>query len=267
MKIYNHNSYKKLAEELITISNKSAVEIMKIYKSGFEVQYKSDESPVTEADRISEDIIMHEISKIEPGVDIISEEKYFDEENTVSSDFFFLIDPIDGTREFIKKNDEFTINIALVELNKPLIGIINAPALDKTYYSYSNQDSYKISGNKDAMRIRTSQNKKNQIMLHSRGMPSKKMQDKIDQYGITELISCGSALKFGLLSEGLADLYIRLQPCYEWDTAAGQAILTGAGGSFYDINLNEFRYNKPNFLNNDGFFALANDGQRELLLK
>ena len=138
MKNNNQDSYRKLTQELIAISNKSALEIMNVYKSNFEISYKNDKSPVTTADRISEDIIIHEISKIEPGVDIISEEKYFDEENKASSDIFFLIDPIDGTREFIKKNDEFTINIALVVKNKPVIGIINAPALNEIYYSYSN---------------------------------------------------------------------------------------------------------------------------------
>ena len=131
MKNNNQDSYRKLTQELIAISNKSALEIMNVYKSNFEISYKNDKSPVTTADRISEDIIIHEISKIEPGVDIISEEKFFDEENTASSDIFFLIDPIDGTREFIKKNDEFTINIALVVKNKPVIGIINVPALNE----------------------------------------------------------------------------------------------------------------------------------------
>jgi len=263
----NKDSYRKLTQELIAISNKSALEIMNVYKSNFEISYKNDKSPVTTADRISEDIIIHEISKIEPGVDIISEEKYFDEENKASSDIFFLIDPIDGTREFIKKNDEFTINIALVVKNKPVIGIINVPALNEIYFSYSNLNSYKIIGKNDASEIRTRQDKKIETMLHSRSMPSKKMQHVIDRHGIRHLKSCGSALKFGLLAEGLADLYIRLEPCYEWDTAAGQVILEGAGGSFCDINLAEFKYNKPNFLNNDGFISLANEQQRELLLK
>ena len=267
MKNSNQNLYKKLAHELINISKKSALEIMKIYDTNFEIDYKKDNSPVTEADRISEDIILHEISKIEPGVDLISEEKYFEEKNKIKSNCFFLIDPIDGTREFIKKNGEFTINIALVENNKPVLGIINAPAFNDIYFSYNNLKSYKLSNNNDAIEIRTRQHAKTEVMLHSRSIPSKKMQGIIDQYGINQIKPCGSALKFGLLAEGLADLYIRLEPCYEWDTAAGQVILEGAGGAFFDINLNEFDYNKPNFLNSDGFVSLANTRQKECLLK
>lgn len=267
MKNSNQNLHKKLAHELINISKKSALEIMKIYDTNFEIDYKKDNSPVTEADRISEDIILHEISKIEPGVDLISEEKYFEEENKIKSDYFFLIDPIDGTREFIKKNGEFTINIALVENNKPVVGIINAPAFNDIYFSYNNLKSYKLSNNNDAIEIRTRQHAKTEVMLHSRSIPSKKMQDIMNQYSINQIKPCGSALKFGLLAEGLADLYIRLEPCYEWDTAAGQVILEGAGGAFFDINLNEFDYNKPNFLNSDGFVSLANLRQKECLLK
>ena len=267
MKNSNQSLYKKLAHELINISKKSALEIMKIYDTNFEINYKKDKSPVTEADRISEDIILHEISKIEPGVDLISEEKYFEEENKIKSDYFFLIDPIDGTREFIKKNGEFTINIALVENNKPVVGIINAPAFNDIYFSYNNLKSYKLSNNNDAIEIRTRQHAKTEVMLHSRSIPSKKMQDIMNQYSINQIKPCGSALKFGLLAEGLADLYIRLEPCYEWDTAAGQVILEGAGGAFFDINLNEFDYNKPNFLNSDGFVSLANLRQKECLLK
>ena len=267
MKNSNQSLHKKLAQELINISKKSALEIMKIYDTNFEINYKKDKSPVTKADKISEDIILHEISKIEPGVDLISEEKYFEEENKIKSDYFFLIDPIDGTREFIKKNGEFTINIALVENNKPVVGIINAPAFNDIYFSYNNLKSYKLSNNNDAIEIRTRQHVKTEVMLHSRSIPSKKMQDIMNQYSINQIKPCGSALKFGLLAEGLADLYIRLEPCYEWDTAAGQVILEGAGGAFFDINLNEFDYNKPNFLNSDGFVSLANIRQKECLLK
>ena len=178
-----------------------------------------------------------------------------------------MIDPIDGTREFIKKNGEFTINIALVENNKPVVGIINAPAFNDIYFSYNNLKSYKLSNNNDAIEIRTRQHAKTEVMLHSRSIPSKKMQDIMNQYSINQIKPCGSALKFGLLAEGLADLYIRLEPCYEWDTAAGQVILEGAGGAFFDINLNEFDYNKPNFLNSYGFVSLANIRQKECLLK
>ena len=114
-----------LTNKLIEISQKAAKKILEIYNSDFDVEYKDDQSPVTIADKISEEIILEEISKIEPGVDIISEEMYSTEKKSASTDYFFLIDPLDGTREFVRKNDEFTINIALVNQNKPILGVIN----------------------------------------------------------------------------------------------------------------------------------------------
>lgn len=261
MNYLEENHLESLAKELIKISDKAANEIINIYHSNFQVDIKHDNSPVTLADKVSESIILEGISKIEPNIDIISEEKYFEEGNRVKSDYFFLIDPLDGTREFIKKNDEFTINIALVKDNKPLMGIINVPALNKIYYSFNTKSAYKINKQKSTEQIFT-RKQQPKTMLYSRSTLSKKMQETLQKLSINNVIHCGSALKFCILSEGRADFYIRHDPCYEWDTAAGQAILTAAGGSFYDINFTNFEYNKPNFLNKSGFIALANDHEK-----
>ncbi len=266
MSYVEENNLETLAKELIKISDLAANEIIKIYNSNYQVDIKHDNSPVTLADKVSENIILEGISKLEPNIDVISEEKYFEEENKVNSDYFFLIDPLDGTREFIKKNDEFTINIALVKNNKPLMGIINVPALNTTYYSYNTTSAYKIDKQKFIKQIFT-RKLKPEVMLCSRSNLSKRMHDILQKLSINSVIHCGSALKFCLLSEGKADFYIRHDPCYEWDTAAGQAILAAAGGSFYDINFLNFEYNKPNFYNKSGFIALANDDQKDHLHK
>ena len=261
MSYVEENNLETLAKELIKISDLAANEIIKIYNSNYQVDIKHDNSPVTLADKISENVILEGISKLEPNIDVISEEKYFEEENRVKSDYFFLIDPLDGTREFIKRNDEFTINIALVKDNKPLMGIINVPAQNTIYYSFNAKSAYKINKQKSTEQIFT-RKQDPKTMLYSRSNLSEKMQNILQNLSINSVIHCGSALKFCLLSEGKADFYIRHDPCYEWDTAAGHAILTAAGGSFYDINFADFEYNKLNFLNKSGFIALANDHQK-----
>jgi len=176
MSYVEENNLETLAKELIKISDLAANEIIKIYNSNYQVDIKHDNSPVTLADKVSENIILEGISKLEPNIDVISEEKYFEEENKVNSDYFFLIDPLDGTREFIKKNDEFTINIALVKNNKPLMGIINVPALNTTYYSYNTTSAYKIDKQKFIKQIFT-RKLKPEVMLYSRSNLSKRMHD------------------------------------------------------------------------------------------
>lgn len=261
MNYLKENHLETLGKELIRLSNHAANEIIKIYNSDFQIDIKHDNSPVTLADKVSESIILEGISKIEPNIDVISEEKYFEEENKVKSDYFFLIDPLDGTREFIKKNDEFTINIALVKDNIPLMGIINVPALNTIYYSFNTKSAYRMDKKKSIEQIFT-RKQEPETMLYSRSKLSKRMEEILQKLSINSVLNCGSALKFCLLSEGKADFYIRHDPCYEWDTAAGQAILAAAGGSFYNINFTNFEYNKPNFLNQSGFIALANDHQK-----
>ena len=188
------------------------------------------------------------------------------EKKSASTDYFFLIDPLDGTREFVRKNDEFTINIALVNQNKPILGVINVPVTNHTYFSANARNSFKVDNRSNTKEIYTNKNTAIKTILYSRGNPSAKIKKIMHKLSIENIIHCGSALKFCLLSEGLADVYIRHDPCYEWDTAAGHAILQGAGGSLYDLGFNNFKYNKSkrNYLNEDGFIAFANDTNKEL---
>ena len=266
-KIMNDNE--SLTKKLIEISKKSAQRILEIYSSEFNINYKDDLSPVTIADQLSEDIILEEISKIEPGVDIISEEKYSAEKTTATTDYFFLIDPLDGTREFVKKNNEFTINIALINKDNPILGVINVPAYNQIYFSSDTKNSYKIDTKSNINQIYTRKSRKIETILYSRSTPSVKIKKIMHTLDINKIIQCGSALKFCLLSEGIADLYIRHDPCYEWDKAAGHAILTGAGGTLYDIELNNLMYNKSNknYLNEDGFISLGDDAYKQLFNK
>ena len=260
------NHQKELTANIIAISQKAAEEILKIYKSDFTVKYKNDLSPVTIADRISEEIIINEISKIEPGIDIISEESYSIKKIIPNSDYFFCIDPLDGTREFVKKNNEFSINIAIIYKTKPVLGIINIPAKEEVFYTSNCLDSFKINKNNLHQKIETRKSKLPSTMLHSWSKIPGKLREVIKQNNINKIIQCGSAIKFCLLSEGNADIYIRTDPCYEWDTAAGHAILNGSGGCLYDMNGNALKYNKTtdDHLNKDGFIALGNKVHKKL---
>ena len=260
------NHQKELTHSLIEISKKAAKEILKIYNSDFTVKYKNDLSPVTIADKTSEEILINEIRKIEPNLDIISEESYSIKKIIPKSDYFFSIDPLDGTREFIKKNDEFTINIALIYKTKPVLGIINIPATKDIFYTSDGLESYKINKDNFCQKIQSNQSKQPSTILHSWSKIPTKLRDFIKQNNINKIIQCGSAIKFCILSEGNADIYIRTDPCYEWDTAAGHAILNGAGGCLYDLNGNVLKYNKINddHLNKDGFMALGNKMHKKL---
>ncbi|MGL2966889.1 3'(2'),5'-bisphosphate nucleotidase CysQ [Flavobacterium sp. XGLA_31] len=246
--------------------------IMKIYKNEIEVVFKADESPLTLADQKANACIE---SKLKPlGIPIISEETKqlpFDERKNWSS--CWIVDPLDGTKEFIKKNDEFTVNIALVENGKPKFGVIYAPALGELYYGLVDdreaykakvtegttvsdiiQSSQKIGPKKDATTIR---------VVGSRSHMNEETTDFIEQLEQNSgkkvsLISKGSSLKLCLVAEGAADVYPRFAPTMEWDIAAGHAICNAVGLRVVQQNsTQELQYNKENLLN--PYFSIAND--------
>jgi 3'(2'), 5'-bisphosphate nucleotidase len=261
MGIETNQSRKKLIEELIKICLKSSKVIMDIYSTNFDVERKSDSSPVTIADKLSEEIILNGISKLEPGIEVIAEESFYEEGGKdIQNETFFLVDPLDGTREFIKKNGEFTINIALIENKKPTLGLILVPTQKSIYFSYNVIDSYSMnySGEKRLIKVKN-KNSEDNTLLYSRSSPSKRVNNFIKINNINNVINCGSSLKFCLLASGHADSYLRFDPCYEWDTAAGHAILLGAGGDMVNLDNTDFTYNKKEsgYLN-DSFCAYAN---------
>jgi 3'(2'), 5'-bisphosphate nucleotidase len=245
--------------QLVEIARKAGVEIMKIYATDFSVERKSDNSPLTEADRKSNAIILEALKKDYPAIPYISEETkqtpYSERKNWTK---FWLIDPIDGTKEFIKKNGEFTVNIALIENGVPVIGVVHAPALDKTYYGVEDQGSFAWNSDSKSFGKLVSnghyQEKSKVIVVASRSHLTDEtlvFVEKLKAQGKeVEFISSGSSLKFCLVAEGKADVYPRFGPTMEWDTGAAHAVALYAGKSVINVETGQpLIYNKENLLN------------------
>ena len=244
---------------LIDIARKAGAKILDSYNNQHhEITYKNDESPLTDADINSHKIISSELMAIS-NLPIISEES---ESIYTKSENYWLIDPLDGTKEFINKNGEFTVNIALIENSKPVIGVIYAPALNVLYFAERKLGSYKTLitaldefDNSKAFRLPLVENSNEYKVLTSRSHLDDNTLDYIDNLKVNNLkavsVPMGSSLKFCLLAEGLADCYPRFSPCMEWDTAAGQIICDEAGFKVIDLKtMKPIVYNRENLINN-----------------
>ena len=238
--------------EIVRIARRAGEAIMEIYGTAFDVDLKEDNSPVTQADMIAHKIIQAELSMLYPQIPCISEEKDAPSyEERKSWNLFWLVDPLDGTKEFIKKSGEFTVNIALIKGNYPVLGVVYAPAKDVMYYSNKDDGAWKQEGNGKPKRIhvREYQDKEGMIVVASLSHRSKEDEVFLQRLNIKETTSSGSSLKFCIVAEGNADIYPRMGPTMEWDTAAGQCIVEVAGGTVEDIQGVRFHYNKPSLLN------------------
>jgi 3'(2'), 5'-bisphosphate nucleotidase len=238
-------------DKLSEIARKAGAKIMEIYAytdfSGI-VDFKADNSPLTLADKEANTIIEESLRALY-AYPIISEEgKNIPYELRRGWEQFWLVDPLDGTKEFIKRNGEFTVNIAFMEHNKPSVGIIYAPVPDILYVGIVGKGAFKIEKGVQSI-IKTNQKKTKLVAVGSRSHASPEDEAVLSNYDIVNKTSIGSSLKFCLLAEGKADLYFRSGPTMEWDTAAGQAILEAAGGKMYNQSGKDFRYNKESLLN------------------
>lgn len=240
-------------EELIDLSRKAGEAIMEIYNHvdlSAEVDYKKDDSPLTLADKASHEVIMEGLKSLYPDVPVISEEgtqvKYEERKNY---SYYWLVDPLDGTKEFINRNGQFTVNIALIHQHTPIAGFIYTPVLDSLYVGIKGKEAYKIEkGVRSELKINHSQG--NRIAVRSKSHASPEEEGVLKQYDVVNDISVGSSLKFCMVAEGKADVYYRHGPTMEWDTAAGQAVLESAGGKVLKGTGPEvFTYNKENLLN------------------
>ena len=252
--------------EIVNISVDAGEIILNYYNENADVIYKDDESPLTKADLASHKIITDCIKKITPDIPILSEEEFIDWKIRKKWKKYWLIDPLDGTKEFIKKNNEFTVNIALIENNRPILGVIYSPALNELFFSIKNSGSYKILTKKklntlnEATRISINKKKSNKVKIvrsrsHSNPEIEKWVKKNFNEF---DILQKGSSLKFCLIAEGSADIYPRFGPTSEWDIAAGHIILEEAGGKLKSIDNKEILYNeKENILNTD-FFAYGN---------
>lgn len=237
--------------EIKKIALNAGEEIMEIYEKDFHIAYKDDKSPLTEADTKSNEIICSMLTSLFPDIPILSEEnKLIPYEVRKSWEYYWCIDPIDGTKEFIKKNDEFTINIALIQENKPILGVVYAPALDEMYSAKKGEGAFK-----NGQRLPLEKNENPEELMRvvaSKSHLSEETQTFIDTLPTnkTEQVSKGSSLKLCMVAEGIADIYPRLAPTMEWDTAAAQAIVLESGKKVIQYETEEdVIYNKENLLN------------------
>lgn len=247
-------------EELLETARRAALAagaaIMQVYAAAFDVRQKADKTPVTEADLAAERVIVAMLEGAFPDIPVVSEELVEAEGLPPAAARFWAVDPLDGTREFVAKNDEFAVCIALVEDGVPVLGVVHGPAVALTYAAYGpgTATRWRRGGGPEPIRARTPP-ADGLTIIHSRSHEnSRRLAEFLADYPVHARRSCGSALKFGVLAAGEADLYPRFGTTMEWDTAAGQAILEAAGGRVDTLAGTPLHYGKPG-LKNDGFLA------------
>jgi len=234
-------------QDIVTIVKEAGKAIMQVYKQDFEVEYKQDNSPLTLADKKANDIIENGLNQLSVNIPILSEEgSDIPYEDRKHWEYFWLVDPLDGTKEFVKKNGEFTVNIALIHKDTPVLGVVYAPALDICYWAKQDEGAFK-DGQK--LPLKTKEQCNTYKIVVSRSHMSDDTQafiDAIDTNKEKELISIGSSLKICLIAEGEADIYPRLGLTMEWDTGAAHAIIKESGKSIQSYTTPQFLYNKKN---------------------
>ena len=232
---------------------------MAVYESDFAIQHKDDKSPLTAADMASHRVILEGLRRLHPELPALSEE-------SASIDFsersawqrYWLIDPLDGTKEFIKRNGEFTVNIALIQDHAPVLGVVVVPAKDIVYYGSRDAGAFKRESDGTVNPISVCALGDGPVrVVGSRSHASPELTAYVEKLGATELVSMGSSLKLCLVAEGAADIYPRLGPTSEWDTAAAQAVVEAAGGAVTDTNLKPLRYNTKESLLNPHFLVFG----------
>ncbi|MEM8921347.1 MAG: 3'(2'),5'-bisphosphate nucleotidase CysQ [Pseudomonadota bacterium] len=234
------------------IASQAAIAVMDVYATEFETRFKDDKSPVSDADEHAEEIILEHLAKHLPGVPVLAEEAAARHGVAAQlGDTFILVDPVDGTKEFLKRTGEFTVNIALIENTRPVAGCVYAPAAEKLYYGGTHgvlARGFKpgedpAAGRSEALRTRDYP-KHGLVAVTSSSHLDDKTTAFLETLPISSRASAGSSLKFCLVAEGDADVYPRFGPTMEWDTAAGHAVLNAAGGQVLDPTGAAFSYNK-----------------------
>jgi 3'(2'), 5'-bisphosphate nucleotidase len=246
-------------EQVVFLSAEAGRRILRIYETKFSVASKEDRSPLTEADLASHRIIVHTLASLSPGVPVLSEESAaigFAERRRWSR--FWLIDPLDGTREFVNRNGEFTVNIALIEDHQPVLGVVHVPVTDVSYFACRGLGAFKRTAEDGDIRLRVCTHAEDPLrVVGSRSHRGTSLGDFLSRVGLHEIVSMGSSLKFCIVAEGAADIYPRLGPTSEWDTAAAQCIVEEAGGKVVDLDLRPLRYNTKESLLNPHFLVFG----------
>jgi len=246
-----HTDKKDFIPKLLSIARAAGEAIMAIYANDVgSVRLKHDSSPVTKADIAAHRLLVGSLGQLTPGCPVVSEEDHASLAGSRNHQRFWLVDPLDGTREFLAHNGEFTVNISLIEHGQSALGVIYAPALDYLYWGGAEIGAFRRHGaNTTTIQVTSGQAYGSVGVMASKSHLDADTQAFIDGLGAIRMIQVGSSLKFCRIAEGLADIYPRLSPTCEWDTAAGQAVLEGAGGSVVDLTGQPLHYGKTNILN------------------
>jgi len=255
----------KLIEPIVAVAVDAGQAILEVYATDFDVQSKDDNSPLTQADLAAHRCILATLSELTPDIPVISEESglpSFEERGQWGR--YWLIDPLDGTKEFVNRNGEFTVNIALIESHRPVLGVVHVPVQGKTYIGCMGHGAELREGeSRTAIRVAETSSQPVRI-VGSRSHRGSSLDAFLDKIGESEMIPMGSSLKFCVIAEGRADLYPRLGPTSEWDTAAAQAVVEQAGGKVLQLDGQRLAYNaKSDILN--PYFLVTGPGDRDWL--
>jgi len=244
-----------LLPELVALAERAGAVILDHYGGQIEVRAKADASPVTVADEAAEAVILEGLAGLTPSIPVVAEERVAaGEVPELDGQPFWLVDPLDGTKEFLSRNGEFTVNIGLIEDGLPALGVVLAPALGKVWWGAAGQGAWMLGDGPERAIAARPRPSSGLVAVASRSHGDAETEAWLDEVGATERISAGSSLKFCLVAEGRADLYPRFGPTMEWDTAAGHAVLSAAGGRVTTRDGAPFLYRKPGF-RNPGFIA------------
>jgi len=256
------------AEAIAELAVEAGKAILEIYEQDFEVTQKDDASPLTQADLASHHIICKGLAHLTPDIPVLSEESSdVDWDARADWNQYWLVDPLDGTKEFIDRNGEFTVNIALIRYHSPILGVVHVPVKGTTYTGLVGKwaSRHDTDGTMEHIRVRKPCADPVRV-VGSRSHANPRLQDFLERIGNHELISMGSSLKFCLLAEGKADFYPRLGPTSEWDTAAAHAVVLAAGGKIITLDGKPLRYNLKKSLLNPEFLVIADSGRDWLSL-
>lgn len=243
--------YAKYLEAVEQVARAAGERILAIYQRGFSVNEKQDGSPLTEADEAAHAAIVEGLASLVPGMPILSEEAAeIPYEQRAGWQRFWLVDPLDGTKEFISRNGEFTVNIALIEQGRPVLGVVYVPVTGVTYLGADEHGAFRRDSAHGLQPIRANAQRAGSLrVVASRSHADDNLRTYLSQLGEHELVSMGSSLKFCLVAEGSADIYPRLGPTMEWDTGAAQCVVEAAGGRIVTLDNQPLRYNKPSLRN------------------